>query len=377
MKTDHFPCSRAFNYSLIVTRSKAKMAEKLNVNIQNYSGDDSPEWFLDQISELKRLNNWSDEIALLFLKSKLIGNAKAYFQNCPDLKNASYSTAVKNLTNFFASESNPTTSLIMLNNLTLLPGETIKNLSHRLDTLVAKTYSTVTDAKALNQIKSVQLLNALPVKLKEKLILEPLTDYKALVNKAHDIATAEQAMKQAEVHNIMNVAPISDINSIRDQLRLLSNEVTILKSTCSFCNEAHSLAQCQQFKLSLNPKAENVNHIASKSYFQKDKVRCHFCHRTGHFMRECRDYQRSLNNGNRRGNQQNSRHQNPRYQQNYNYGQCAAPPSFVRPSFIPPPNMPQNFNHMQLPFPPNFHVQNQGQFQMHDNNETFPKQHLN
>lgn len=276
----------------IITRAKNyEMAEKINISIQNYNGDESPEWFLEQLCDLKKLNGWSDEIALLFLKSKLTGNARQYFQTSPEFRNVKFDEAIILIKSFFSNDDSPSTNLLTLNNIQLLPGESIKNFGHRINTLVAKTYNSVTDPKALNQIKSLQLINALPLNLKEKLMLEKTDNFKDLIDKAHSISTAQQTILQAEAHNILSSVPVNkDLVHIQNQIDSLNNKINLLQN-CSYCNDSHSLAECTKFRdLIKHGGSETVNFARMNNTFKGKRIICFYCKKPGHKQNMCRKF---------------------------------------------------------------------------------------
>lgn len=339
------------------TRAQAMAdAKNFNLNIQNFSGEnESVAWFLDQICQMKELFTWSNEVALCFLKGKLTGVARDYVANNPRFKNAGFENTCKHLREFFEAEENPTANLMHLNHISLLPGESIRNFGHRIESLVARTYTSVNDQKALNQIKSLQLINGLPPNMKEVLILEDSSDFNKLLDKAAKIANAKTTVQVLNHH-----APVSN-NSNADDLKRLESQIQNLtlklnEIKCQFCNQPHTLAECQAFKATISKdKADSCNHITVDHSERRD-VMCHFCNKKGHIMAHCRLYLAST-----RPHNDFYQNQHPRY----------VTPRFPHYNYPPPPRF--NSNNQRYPqqrrqFRPNGHTPN------YDQNQTFPKQ---
>lgn len=357
----------------MITRSKA-MAEikNFNLNIQSFSGEqESVSWFLDQVCQMKTLFSWSDEVALLFLKGKLSGVAKEFVATNPKFSNANFDNTCKYLKDFFESDSNPTTNLLALNQLHLLPGETIKNFAHRIESMVAKTYTSVTDSKALNQIKSLQLINGLPQNLKEILIVEDSTnDFNKLVAKANKFVVAKTTLQVLESNHIFSppADKAENVNQLQAQIDKLTLKMSEIK--CQFCNQNHSLAQCQLFKDTLNPKPEskvinNVNRV-EKSNEQSDM--CHFCNKNGHIMAQCRTYLATLRQEFQSVYQDQPQFVTPRFP-HYNY----EPPRYQNQRF---PNTSYNHQNRSRQHRPNFQPRYGQNFQQRRPNsqQTKPKE---
>lgn len=316
-------------------KSKIMEDKQININIQYYSGDESPEWFLSQIDSLKAINKWSNDIALIHLKSKLTGNAKLYFQNDPDLNKLTYDLAKQKLLKFFSADNNPSANLVLLNNMYLIPGETIRNFGQRVNTLVSKTYNSVNDVNALNQIKSLHFINALPTDLKEKLLLENTSKFDDLIQRAHDITSVQQALKQAELHSTIVQASNNnnrEIQELNKQIESLTEKVQLLQIKCQFCgSNEHIMSECNNFKTSVTPKAENVNYMArsnnnrqnfsrqNQNLSRQNRITCFFCNRPGHVIRDCRQLQNLQNSAPRFPVQNARRPHNSHFRPNNNF----------------------------------------------------------
>lgn len=272
---------------MVKTRKAKVMANStLNLNIDTFSGDpDKVEWFLDQVKDLSKINKWSDEISLLYLKSKLSGSAQEWFASSPSCRKITFPLACTKLKEFFSSESIPTSKMFTLQNIKLLPGETIRNLGHRVETLTNQTYPEVKDKEAIEQIQKLHLLNALPANLREKLMLDDTADFQKLINQASKLSLLQQDMS---------------INSLQTQ--------SIPAQTCGFCSGNHLMKNCPEFLQSIS--ALNANATSKESEFICSQLAappetrvvdfgslpCLFCHRLGHSMSQCYKYMATFNN---------------------------------------------------------------------------------
>lgn len=318
----------------IVENISQPPAQQINVNITPYQGDpDTVVWFTQQILSLKEINNWSQPVALLQFKSKLAGNALKWFSTSPTCADIStIEDACCALINFFKEISSPSCKLLEFQGIVLEHNESIKNLSHRIQTSAVKTYPLIDNQRALSQIMSLQLLTALPPNLKKQLLTEDTTDFDKLVVKASKLQNAENALTLTSNNvNTINsdTAKQNDLDKLQLQISQLTLQIANQNNSCSFCKENHTLANCPSFKMLINkqspaestPINHSVNHMqASNSYNRnnasKSLIKCHFCNKVGHIMANCRAYLASLNS------QIHAQNFQPRYRyphSNYNY----------------------------------------------------------
>ena len=132
------------------------------IQISNFDGEPAlVHHFFEQIQDLKDINKWNDRQAILFLKSKLQGQALTYFLNSPHLKTAKTLLEIRNdFSNFFSSPAF-STSIIEFNAMAPTHGENYKNFAHRLDVAVGKVYSNLPKDN-LDQIKFVKFISVIP-----------------------------------------------------------------------------------------------------------------------------------------------------------------------------------------------------------------------
>ena len=304
-----------------ITRSKmaTQQTEECNshknfiFNINCFDGNsENVDWFLAQINDLKKINNWPEDVALLFLKSKLTGPAQIYFANSQSCSGTiTFTEACDKLRNFFKKDSTPSSNLAQFQSIQLNPGESIKNLAHRIDTMAHKTYNYVTDVLALNQIKSLQLLNALPHDIRIKIVHENTDDFIKLVDKAHKIHLESSSLHVIQTNCLTSNIPESvQFNELKNQLAELSLKVNDKIENCQFCNNKHSLAHCPSFLQIMSNSSASSNAasgVVSNVNMQQESdvnfsspnnvLMCMFCHKTGHPMAKCYkylDYQRNM-----------------------------------------------------------------------------------
>ncbi|GBO20943.1 hypothetical protein AVEN_26603-1 [Araneus ventricosus] len=170
---------RGTPYNPIMALNTGDQQAAFSIQIENFNGEpDKLELFIQQITDLKQINKWSDEMTFLFLKSKLAGSALSWYASNPTCKNkTSFDEAVTQLRAFFRNDSTSLSNSAELHNIQLMPGESIRNLAHRIQVSTSRTYNLLEDAAALNQIQSIQLFNALPLKMKQKLIHEDTKNF--------------------------------------------------------------------------------------------------------------------------------------------------------------------------------------------------------
>lgn len=273
------------------------MASKsVNINIQPFSGEpDSVEWFTNQLLSLKEINGWPENVAILHLKSKLIGTAQSWFSNSPTCKKIqTLNEACEALVEFFKNDTNPSQNLVNFQNIKLLPQETVKNLSHRIESLAHLTYPMIKEQTAINNIMSLQLLSALPSNIKKHLLSENIDNFQNLVTKASNIQMAESTLNVTT--NSITSNNNDDMNSVKKQITDLAQQLNETINKCSLCHEHHTLAQCQLFHQIINKPQENIvaNLNSQQPQPSGSQIHCIYCQKNGHAMANCRLYAASL-----------------------------------------------------------------------------------
>lgn len=294
--------------------NKLSMANKLNVTLPEFSGDSNKTfWFVNQVKELSEINAWDDKTALFFLKSRLTGSALTYFQNDPSCQTVkTLNEACQKLLGFFSVQESPAAELRKFQNITLAPDESIKNLSYRIDLAAQKSYRFINDVNALNKIKSMQFIAALPISIKEKILLQGEMEYNEMVAKAQHIQTIQESLMNptnpfVAAHSEVKLPPVS---SDSDQLLKLSQKVDMLSISlnelahkCPLCRENnHCMAQCPLFysqNLSPQPTAN---------------LSCAYCGKNNHIMQNCHKFQQlTAQNHNKRFQPNHQTYRNVRH----------------------------------------------------------------
>lgn len=253
------------------------------LNINPYDGDpETIQFFCEQVSDIININKFSDEQSLAYIKSKLTGAALKYYLESPKLKSIKqYPILLDELTKFFSTKTN-SFAIQSLESLAMMPNETIKNLSHRLNVLVDKVYPNITDSTAINNIKYVKFLATIPIEIKIKILEQGITSYEGAVERAQ---TLQEISSERELTN---------------QSQSLQEEINMLKKTLA---EAVRPAPRDTRNEAKNTVGDHLTHpykseqpVASfrdhHPQFPTPRPRCHYCGKVGHIMRECFLYKR-------------------------------------------------------------------------------------
>lgn len=255
-----------------------------NINIQNFDGDPAMlEFFFSQLEDLVKFNGYSDEQSITMLKSKLKGNALEFYLSSNELKLARSISEAKDIMSKFFSTSAVRVSAVELNSIRLLPGESVRSLVHRIGTVACKVYPSM-QKNALEQIKLVQLIAALPPDIQCKMYESNITDYQEAVKLAQNIQDAQIA---SCVMANRGVNFSDQVNELKDQVNALRRSSV----RCQLCESfEHTAKQCYMFR---NPDLGERN--TGNARDNGARVTCQFCGRPGHILRDCFRFQGSRN----------------------------------------------------------------------------------
>nr|XP_042912871.1 uncharacterized protein LOC122272901 [Parasteatoda tepidariorum] len=276
-----------------------RQTPKFNFNSPEFSGNSqNVEWFLNQIKDLVKLNQFDNPAALYLLKSKLSGAALTFFQNSPPCRVVTkFEDACQLLQNFFKQEDSSSADLAKFQAISLLPSETIKNLEYRIDSLAHKAYNFINDQTALSRIKAMQFLSAIPLHLKETILIEGIQDYREMVKRANHIVTIQQSLAGSATplvaaHAVTQCASAApdQLTLISKQLEMLTTRIETMQSNCNICQKPHSTKLCP---LLLHP-VQNQDRVGHEQPRPTPNLHCVFCNRSGHIMSVCRTYLRHL-----------------------------------------------------------------------------------
>ena len=121
------------------------------------------------------------------MRGKLTGPALNYFtENKKIYSSTDLQTIRKEFKSFFSPPSESLAS-IELSNLSMLPQETVKHFSHRLNKLTAVVFKNVKDETALDALRLDKLRTALPPNLRTKLYEEGIENYNSAVERAQKL----------------------------------------------------------------------------------------------------------------------------------------------------------------------------------------------
>lgn len=292
----------------------------VNINIPTYDGSPNTlKFFIEQLQNLKSIQNLSEEHILFFLKSKLAGHALQYYISSPTCENIStLAQAHEILRSFFVKESSAPTNLVNFQSIRLLPQESIKNLAYRIDSAARKTYTEVTDPKALGQIKFLQFLTALPADLRAKVIDRDTSDYDTAVKVTQRLQDNLRSTSLLDSYNVASCTHVNaepqielqaEINALRQDINKLTvqanpTQQSVNATVCQLCNSlSHTALSCPLLAQSLPLQQahnvpqpdQNTQQFEQSHTFPMQPTLpniCHFCNKQGHAWADCRRYAR-------------------------------------------------------------------------------------
>lgn len=321
-----------------------QMTSKLPaINVLPFSGKpETLDFFISQLRDLQKFFKWDDRFLLMMAKSRLVDKAQAYISQVSTTKTIeSAEELFQLLTKFFKKK--PIAALIAeVENIRLLPAETIQNFAHRLDLAVAKVYVDIPEAE-LNKIKFVKFLALIPPEFRIFILQHTSSNYEVAVEKA--ILAQECAISES----ILNEkAESSQINQLTQKINALT--LSIQKNQNNSNNNDNSTADRQNENKDQVPelsRRQNVHYRRQTSYnnrgyfrsrgginkfknqesyrnsapsFQNSRQndRCQLCHNFGHSARFCKMYgfQPRQNSNNNRNHFYNRRNNGRRYNPN-------------------------------------------------------------
>lgn len=308
--------------------------QRVNFHLESFDGDPSRvKWFVNQVKEISRINKWSDQVSILFLKSKLTGSAQTWCSNAPCCTNlTSLDEFCEKLLDFFSQKTSPDIDLKAFQACTIGPDETVKNFAFRLEVLAHKAYPFLS-SEVMNEIKTRQFLSAIPRQVKNSLSEIDKINFYDLVKKVENTYECPMTSHSNAIRSEVSKSENSDIEQLRLQVEFLTTAVTENISTCQICyKQKHPMQQCEVFK--------NMVKIESP----RDQSVCAFCNKVGHHMAICYHYKNSLsqNNPDRRNTPVQS------YSSNFSQNQGFRPNSYqaqrFRPSFSQSQNVRYDIN---------------------------------
>lgn len=298
--------------------------DKMLMSVNNYSGDpEITEFFFNQIRDIQQLNSWSEADALIFLRSKLSGSALKFFIDSPSLKNE---TSLENVQKEFSKFFRPVTqqqASQKWNAIKMQDFETVRNLSHRIDAMFSKAFPDILDPNAINAIKFNQLIATIPLEYKTRILEQEITNFQAATDKAQLLQDIEQqaSSSSSSVNAMQSKSSNDQFQNFSEQLNYLSEQISELKSEqtanlnrsnkqAKFPKQYERKSKPNHFRQNMRNRT-NFKPYQNTGYQQKfdrrhnSSVRCFFCNKTNHVMRDCRFYLATLSSQNHRQNNTN------------------------------------------------------------------------
>lgn len=295
--------------------ANAQSSPKINFHIENFTGDpEKTEWFISQVKDVVKINQWGDEIAILFLKSKLASSAQTWCSSSPECRNIEkFEELCDKIKVFFSNKPSADSNLKAFQACRMEFNETVKNYAFRIEVLAHKAYPFITDATVMNEIKSMQLLANLPKTVKERLTNIDKTKFNEIVNIADSIHRDFHDDQQTNFLDQRKNPKNNDIDEIKSKIEMLTIAMADNLGKCQWCmNPKHPMNECEIFNQIMsnrNKTEENQNKSENDKYMSM----CAYCNKKGHHMAKCFEFKNLM-----RGQNQNKQFRgNPNFRQNF------------------------------------------------------------
>lgn len=237
------------------------------ISIQPFDGSpENLEFFISQVKDLASLSKWQEQFTIAYVKSKLTGNALKFIQQSAALHSLTSADQIFQLLTDFFKHSSPANDLIQYQSFCMLPGESIKNLSHRLNYLTNKVYNEITDTNALDQIKFTKFTQVIPGEIRLPILQAGIKSYDEAVAKA---TTIQDCIAQNNILNGTSQIHDSDpqINNIQMQLTDLNQQIKALNEHQAPSKDAREHQQSNYVN------KHNKNHRQSFRPFRRQEFR--------------------------------------------------------------------------------------------------------
>ena len=200
----------------------------------------------------------------------------------------------KEFKSFFSPPSESLAS-IELSNLSMLPQESLKHFSHRLNKLTAFVFKNVKDETALVALRLDKLHTTLPPKLHTKLYEEEVNEYALAVERTQwlqEISTNENLL-----HTISQQPP----DPVVQKLEELAQNINTLSFSTKSQETAHQADKEVPQPKSLNrfsPKEQNKFFKTKQNSYGPQQYRNHnltiwqLCNKRNHTATQCFKWQR-------------------------------------------------------------------------------------
>lgn len=286
------------SHSQITSNSQTPM-----INIQNFDGNpDQLEFFINQIKQISKVMRWDDSYTVTFIKSKLAGNALTYLNQIEEIKPCEDPEELfEKIRNFFQKKSFAT-NLISWENLKMLPGESINNLTHRIDLAYHRLNHEITDEFAINQAKLHKFIKIIPSEIRIKILQDNIKNYLEATQKAKLIQDctfnneAFQDEQPEQINSLINKAA----NPEEPKLKSIEQSPPQKKPNYHFSSPKGRFnnRKFHQYKTRNQNNTYRRNVSRNTPQWKHGKEKCQLCFNFGHSAKFCRNTRQQNSNKN-------------------------------------------------------------------------------
>lgn len=276
-------------YTNLVIAPTQMMMPNIEMLIPVFSGSpgENCNAFLKNFKEVANEFRWSEGTKLIWLRSRLTGEAKQVYEALTQIDTVSFAKIEEKLTELYGSQENKYASA-KLHKITAEPRESMTSLKFRIENAVKRYLKDSVDLRseagknAFDKLAFSQLIDAIGPKYRERIIREGATTFQT----AMEIAVREQNM-------------IAEIEKFNESTRSENDEKTKFQELLETKNE-----EIRELKESINALKYQPQNRDSKR--EQKQIICFFCNKPGHKKTECRwlqgDRHPNSRIGNNRGN---------------------------------------------------------------------------
>lgn len=264
-----------------------------SIPIQPFAGDPAVlDFFAKQIQDVCTINNYENNQAVAFFRAHLTGAALNFYCTDPYFKgNLTLQQIIDKFKEYFLVT--PNASVHTLQTLQILPSESMHNLAHRLNKIIAQVYPELVDEAARNTIKLTHFTAALPYSIKVVLLKENIVDFNEAVKRAQQLQDIEISAAMVPTHpSDIKIASLNEeVNALKQQI----NAISLQKSEQNKTKQDHrEYRNAYKTRFSRKPYDRN---FGNKQNYYKPKFNnfsrtttCSFCGRNNHIMKNCREF---------------------------------------------------------------------------------------
>lgn len=248
--------------ALLVTPPKLnRNMNSFSINITPFNGDpDNLNFFIQQCNLIIKANKWSDDKSVAFIQSKLSGPALTYIIQKCELQPCDTPVQIFDALRAHFIQSNLCKSITEFNSITMIQGESIRNLAHRMDILAPRAHPQVKDSNALDAIKFNKFISIIPNDFRMHILQSEISQYAPAVNKA---ALLQDCKLSNEAINF---------NTSSSPIQEIRKDLSMLKESIQNLNSAHSepTQDSKSFRNN-NKNNDKLYHRHSQKYSNQHK----------------------------------------------------------------------------------------------------------